>query len=622
MTAPGPTAPRQEDSAPAGPAPRRRRHRPAEPAVPTPAELRSGWAWIRLVPGRAWRLLVHLWRDERLKTALVIIAAAGVAALLALLGVGELEIRETLATIALAALVLAVSTDHRTAGAVVVLTMALALIGTLAGPRWNPTTTDTELEVTSSDTAIGGTAPTRPVGTYTVRTTEVTVVQADGEAVPALLRQPENADGELLTDTPGVVFMHGAGTQTIKGFAGQATSLASAGATTLVPSKPMEDYSLTDRNYVSMAADYAGSLDLLEDLDSVDPSRLGVYAESEGGFPGVVLTADDSRVSFLVLASAPVVRLRDQATYAAGTYLQRVGVPEVLLNVVARILGSAEVPGGFDYADFDAEPYERRITVPILMMYGTADSSMPIVQGPLRIWQSIQSNGNDQLTVRYYAGANHGLKLGASTSGGLAPNVARDLSRWVMGLPSTAAAAPHVAGATPVQDFWAQAPGVTRWYASGDLMLAAFLIGPGLLLLALLGWALGQAPRLVGRRGLHLPDPIGRWSLSLGVQVLATWVLYIAYIASVARLAVSYRSNPWISYGGWAVAQLMALVSVIILVKLVERIVQMRGHERHGRHPGGRWLTVPAGAVLAGALAGSAVLLIALAYWGLFPSLT
>ena len=114
----------------------------------------------------------------------------------------------------------------------------------------------------------------------------------------------------------------------------------------------------------------------------------------------------------------------------------------------------------------------------------------------------------------------------------------------------------------------------------GDLMLAGVVGGPALLAAAGLGWAVGQLPRLRGRRGLHLPDPVGRWSAALGLSVIASWVLYLAYILLVARLATSYSSNWLISYGGWLAAQLMALVAVVILVKLVGRIWLVRGHHR------------------------------------------
>ena len=600
----------------------RRQARRADPAHLSRRELAAALSWLRVVPPRAWSLLARLWREERGRLAVMAAGVMAAVLLLALVGAGQTEIVGIVTTVALGALVTAVSWDHRTAGAVVVTVLALALLGSLAGPRWSPQPARDVLVPTTTDTRIGGGAATAAVGTYAVLTTELTLAQADGTTVGGLLRQPLGADGSALTGTPGVVFMHGAGTHTRYGFREQAEALTSAGATTLVPDKPTQGYTLTERDYELMADDYAQSIDYLRALPTVAANGVGVYAESEGGFPGVVTAGRDPGLAFLVLASAPVVQLRQQATYAAGTYLSNVGVPEPLLTAVARLLGARELPGGaFRYADFDATSYQQRITAPVLMLYGTADSSMPLVQGPATIWDDIQVAGNTQLTVRYYAGANHGLKSGNSTDGALAPGVARDLARWVTGLPDTARAEPHVAGATPVQDFWAQAPGRARWYASGDLMLVGILSGLALLVASGAGWVLGQLPRLVGRRGMHLPDPVGRWTGALALAVLAAWVLYLAYVAMVARLALSYSSNPWISYGGWLAAQLTALLAVVILVKLVGRVRLVRGHVRHGRDEGGRWLTVPAALVLTSAVVGSVLLLAALSYWGLFPML-
>lgn len=593
----------------------RRRRAKAPPAHPTRAELRSAWEWLRSFPRSAWQVVSRAWRTERRRTLIVLAGAVGLSLVLALAGAGRTEIGEIIGTLALGALVLAVSNDHRGVGGVVVTVLALSLVGTLAGPRWTPEPLTTTLTPTTTDTTIGGAVSTVPVGTYQVEVTTVTVVQADGEHVPALLRRPVGMLGQI----PGVVFIHGAGTQTVEGFTEQAMALASAGAATLVPSKPMENYSTTSRDYLSMAADYASSVEYLRNQPGVNPSRVGLYAESEGGYPGVVLAAQDPDLAFLVLASAPVVELRQQATFAAGSYLKQVGVPTALHTVIARVLGSAKVPGGFEYADFDASPYEERLRLPVLMLYGTADSSMPLVQGPMQLWQSMQAGGNDQLTVRYYADANHGLKLGHTTDGALAPGVARDLARWVTGLPATAEAAPRVAGATPVQEYWARAPGATRWYASGDLMLATFIVGLGLLVAALLVWLVGQCPRLRGRRGLHLPDPLGRWTVSLALSVIAAWALYLAYIGGIVSLALSYRTNPWFSYGGWLVAQVVALGTVVLLVKLVQRTMMMREEARaEGRT---RLLSPPAAAVLAAALGGTVILLVALSYWGLFPML-
>lgn len=595
-----------------------RRHPRREPARPTAAEMRSSWSWARSLPRRSVELVSLLWRTERRRTVLGLLAVLVGAGVLAALGAGGETIWEILATLGLGALVVALSAGHRTVGSVVVALLSLSLIGTLAGPRWTPEPMSDPLAPTTADTSIGGDATTTVPGAYDVETSTVTVTQADGERVDALLRRPVGVRGPA----PGVVFLHGAGTQTIEGFAEQAGALASAGVTTLVPSKPVEDYSLTSRDYPAMAADYGRSVDYLAGLDGVDSRRIGVYAESEGAIPAVVLTAEDARVSFLVLASAPVVRLREQMALAVDSYMRNVGVPEPMLTMIPRVLGSADIPGGgFDYADFDSVPYLERITVPVLMLYGTADASMPLVQGPTTVWQALQRSGDDDLTVRYYAGANHGLKSGTTTDGPLAPGVARDLTRWVTGLPATADAAPHVAGAAPTQAYWARTPDPTRWYASGDLMFAAFVLGFGLLALAVLLWGLGQMSRLRGRRGLHLPDPIGRWTVSLALSIVASWVMYAAYILGVASLAMSYRTNHLFSYGGWMVVQAVAMGTVVLEVKLTQRVWLMRGHVHHGRGEGGPWLTVPAACVLGSALAGTAILLAALAYWGLFPIL-
>ena len=584
----------------------------------TAVQLRSGWFWIRAFPRRSILLVRGLWRTERRRTVLTLLAVLGGVIALAVLGAGGRTIWEILVTLGLGALVVAVSADHRTVGSVVVAVLSLSLIGTLAGPRWTPEPVAAPLVPATADTTIGGDAPTAAVGTYRVEAATVSITQADGEQVPALLRRPVGADGP----TPGVVFLHGAGTHGVDGLSDQAEALSSAGAATLVPAKPMEDYSLTSRDYRAMAADYRCSVDYLITLDGVDPERVGLYAESEGAIPGAVLTADDERVAFLIMASAPVVRLREQMALAMDSYMRNVGVPEPMLTLIPRVLGSAEIPGGgFQYADFDSAPYLRRITVPVLMLYGTADASMPLVQGPMTVREAVRQSGDDALTVRYYEGANHGLRLGASTDGDLAPGVARDLARWVVGLPDTADAAPHVAGATPTQAYWARTPDPTRWYASGDLMLAAFILGFGLLALGGVVWGVGQAPRLRGRRGIHLPDPIGRWTASLVLSIVAAWALYLAYILGVISLATSYRTNHLFSYGGWVLVQMVALSTVVLGVKLTQRAWLMRGHVRHGREEGGRWLTGPAACVLGSALSGTAVLLAALAYWGLFPIL-
>ncbi len=579
---------------------------------------RSFWQWLRAFPTACLRLVVHLLRNELRSVVLVSLGVLAASLALAWMGTGQGEIWAIVTTLVLAALVVAVSQEHRTVGTVVVTVLGLCLVGTLAGPRWYPRPLDVEVVLpTTADTSIGGSASTTTVGTYMVRTIDVMVPQADGGQAPARLRLPLVAGKQV----PGVVFMHGAGTHDLDGFAEQAQSLASAGVATLVPAKPERGYSLTERDYVAMAQEYALAITYLRGLSAVDPHMVGVYAESEGAFPGVVATAQDPGIAFVVLASAPVVRLRQQVALAADSYLRRVGVPDQLLTLIPRLLGSPTLPGGaFGYVDFDSTAYVRGIKVPVLMLYGTNDDSMPLLQGPYTVRQGLRESSNDQLTVRYYDSANHGLKLGTSTQGELAPGVTRDLARWVLGLPGTARAEPRVAGARPEQLYWAQAPAPTRWYASGDLMLGTVLTGLGLIVLAGLGWLVGQAPRLRGRPGLHIPDPLGRMSAGACLSVLASWCLYLAYLAALFHLASSHQVNVLVSYGGIMAAQLAGLGTVVIIVRLSGQVWLRRAGP--GTATGARpRLSAPAMTVLVSAVLGCLVLLVDLAYWGLFPML-
>src|SRR5699024_4881009 len=102
---------------------------------------------------------------------------------------------------------------------------------------------------------------------------------------------------------------------------------------------------------------------------------------------------------------------------ATDTYLRNLGAPEQLLRAVPRLLGSEIPGGGFVYADFDPSPYQQRMDQPVLMVYGTEDVSMPVVQGPLRVIEDLAQAGNNQYTVRYFDGANHGIRI----DGDLAP---------------------------------------------------------------------------------------------------------------------------------------------------------------------------------------------------------
>lgn len=483
--------------------------------------------------------------------------------------------------------------------------LALGVLGVVAGPGWDPVPMTETIEVATPDTRVGGAQGTDPVGTYEVVRSVVTV-DLVGHEVEAQLSEPVGADGLR----PAVVFVHGAGTGRFdEAFRAQAEALASAGVVTMVPNKRLDTYTTRDRDYTAMANDYLRSLEVLRGLPGVDPERVGVYGESEGSWIVPVMAADNAAVDFVVLVAAPVVPPRQQAAFAVDSYLRNTGVPEDLLTVIPRVVGMDFPGGGFAYASFDVQPFQQRMRQPTFLAYGTGDAAMPTVQGALQLMRDLEAAGNPALTVRYYDGADHGIKVDRT----LVPEFARDLATWIQGLPGTATAAPQVAGAEPYQRFAADPVERPRWYAEGDLLVAglaaamlALVVGPVL-------WAVRRARR---RRAPSLADGVRAPLVTMAAGCVTTLLLLVVYLLVVANMAQNYRTNAVVVQGGWFAVRLLGLASVVAGVVLVYRIVdgRRRGVAAAARTVAGEW-------TLASAVGGSSLLLLLLAYFGVFPTL-
>ena len=491
---------------------------------------------------------------------------------------------------------------YRKLAAALGVVLAFGILGSVSGPGWTPQPVEQSIVPQTEDVTIGFAVSTDPVGTYGFDT-ETFDIPLDGAVVTATLTYPVGAPDQR----PGMLFMHGAGTGSNTNFTEQARALASAGVFVLVPQKRMDTYTARDRSYPNMAADYLRSFDVLRDWPGVNPDMVGIYGESEGAWIAPIAAAEDPDVAFVVLVSAPVVPPREQAAFATDSYLRNLGVPAPLLRAIPRGLGIAIPGGGFAYADFDASPFQQRMTQPVLMVYGTADASMPTVQGPLQLISDIAEAGNHQYTVRYFAGANHGIRV----DGILADGFVDVLAGWTLGLPATAEATPRIAGAQPEQRFRAAPLDHPRWYADGDMLIwtllgsvAAILVGPIFWLLA----------RVLRRRTRKLPPPLARYSAATALASLAVLVLFAAYLVQVASLALNYRTNDWVVHGGWLLVEGLGIFAVAVGVRSIAAAIN--AWRTLGRRAGG---TV---GVLTwwGVHLGSASVLAIAAYWGVFPA--
>ena len=479
--------------------------------------------------------------------------------------------------------------------------IVLAVLGAVMGPDWTPQPLPAQIDVESSLTVIGG-APERQGGQFEV-TSEIVPVELDGANVQARLLMPVGAPEPV----PGAVFVHGAGTGKFEAaFTQQAHELAASGIATLVPDKRLDTYSTRHRDYVAMASDYQRSIEVLRAVEGVDAQRVGIYAESEGCWIAPVMASSDDATAFVILASAPVVPPRQQAAFAADSYLRNTGVPLSVFRAIPRAVGMEFPGGGFEYADFEVQPFHQAMTQPVLMAYGTADASMPIVQGPLQLIEDAAVAGNDQVTVRYYEGANHGIKV----DGELADGYLRDLATWVHGLPSTADALPRVAGAEVFQVVLAEPVPQPRWFGDGDLVLGVVIVGAALIVVA--GPATFLVARLLRRRA-HLARGLTWPLVAFAAGCLATVGVLLWYLVSIARLALEYERNAVVVQGGWIGVRVAGLVTIVALAILAERARTVRSEPGQVVATGklahtGLWLV----------LGGGALLLLTLAYWGVF----
>ncbi|MFC8923702.1 alpha/beta hydrolase family protein [Cellulosimicrobium sp. NPDC057127] len=528
----------------------------------------------------------------------------------------------------------------RTAATTAALAVVLAVVGAVTGPQWDPVPVGDHLEPATSDTAIGGVPPggVAQVGTYDVRETEVTV-RLDGASVDGLLREPVGAGD----DRPGMVFVHGAGTgRSTEAFVDVATELASAGVVTLVPDKRLDTYTTRHRDYAAMADDYARSVELLRGRPGVDPDAVGVYGESEGTWIVPIMAVDDPRIAFTVLVSAPVVPPRQQAAFAVDSYLRNTDVPHGVFRAIPRAVGMALPGGGFEYADFDVQPYLEQLSQPVLVVYGTADPSMPVEQGARQIMEATADQPGAGTTVRYYEGANHGIRIDDE----LVPAFPRDVATWVLSLPTSADAPPQVAGAQPNQQYLAGPVPTPRWLGDGDVLVALVVAAVGLLLLGpvvrLAVVLVGRLRRVVGRtvRPTGLAPGVRGPLLALGAGAIATTVALVVYLLAVARLALDYEKDAWVVQGGWVAVRLVGLATLVAAALLLDRWAALRGPRgAHARRPDeldddpdGRTQHLGAAAdgsvlfaegasarvMLWCVLVGTTVLLAILAYWGVY----
>jgi dipeptidyl aminopeptidase/acylaminoacyl peptidase len=222
---------------------------------------------------------------------------------------------------------------------------------------------------------------------------------------------------------PAMVLVHGAGPGQRSDLVELAEYFARAGIVALAYDKRSVGYSAaTNRDFGLLAEDTLAAVRLLRQREDVDPARVGMWGISEGGWVvPIAASRAPEEVTFAILVSAPAVSPSEQLTWWVETGLSRLGAPKGLREAAAKGLGM----GGFGYVYHNPLPALERVSQPLLAVYGTQDRSVPVVQSSRELESALKRGGNRSYAIRFFAGANHGLRLGA---GGFAPGYLRTMA--------------------------------------------------------------------------------------------------------------------------------------------------------------------------------------------------
>ena len=300
-----------------------------------------------------------------------------------------------------------VGRSYRVAASTALGVVLLAVLGAVMGPQWDPVPLADPLVVETSSTAIGSAAP---VPEYDVRD-----VRRLGPARRRDGRGPDQRAGRARRPQAGgrvrARRRHRALRHRLPRAGARAGGLRDRRDGAEQAARHV--HHPAPRLRARWRADYDASVALLQSYPGVDPDGVGIYAESEGGWIAPIMAAQDPSIAFVVLVSSPVVPPREQAAFAVDSYLRNTGVPHGVFRAIPRAVGMSLPGGGFEYADFDVTPVPAPDAPAGLrrLRHGRRVDARRS-RAREQVIEDTAVAGNGDVTVRYYEGANHGIRVG------------------------------------------------------------------------------------------------------------------------------------------------------------------------------------------------------------------
>jgi len=247
---------------------------------------------------------------------------------------------------------------------------------------------------------------------------------------------------------PGVVIVHGSGSQTRDAYKPIAFAFARRGIAALVYDKRGtggSNGSWHQSPFNALADDAQAAIDFMTRRADVDSSRVGIWGGSEGGWIAPLVASRSGRVAFVIVQSAPVVEAVRQHLFqveqlvrdAGGSPddVQRAldfvgmqhrfsssgeGWAEYLRQLDANRSGLLAMLGGpttptdwwwaWSRTRMEFEPLRAwaGVSVPVLAVWGKHDHNVPVDESRALLERALQQSGNRAGTL-ITIDANHDL---------------------------------------------------------------------------------------------------------------------------------------------------------------------------------------------------------------------
>jgi dienelactone hydrolase len=295
---------------------------------------------------------------------------------------------------------------------------------------------------------------------------------------------------------PAVVLIHGCcGTLPTRDFGYWSSYLAHHGIVVLAYDRRGGGASTGDPNsaYTDIADDVIAGVHVLEQRPDVDADRVGVYGMSNGGYIApLATTRANGHIAFVAVRSGSARRIGNNIDYEVEGDLRSAGFSErdvgrgVALRAhvtnfivdhptltatswdslqrevtaaqqerwfgLARVMWVPRVSvtdsGGLAYVNslrstwnYDPLPYWSKVRVPVYIMLGGLDRSVPTAESAPLLRAALARAGNAHATVRVFPTGNHGLleaRTGFDSEARLLDHYVggfqEGLVRWILGV--------------------------------------------------------------------------------------------------------------------------------------------------------------------------------------------